>query len=90
MVRIETETESAVRLRHLPSGIVVSPRQQLSQHQNKTMPIVRTNLNANSPNVLCLLLSIITHRLVIERLLASFWDAHAGPDRREGVGKLFD
>src|SRR6476620_4096446 len=29
------KTESAVRLKHLPSGVVVTAREQRSQHQNK-------------------------------------------------------
>lgn len=29
------KTESAVRLRHVPSGVVVTSREQRSQHQNK-------------------------------------------------------
>ena len=31
------KTESAVRLRHLPSGVVVTSRQERSQHRNKAL-----------------------------------------------------
>jgi ribosome-associated protein len=31
------KTESAVRLRHLPSGVVVTSRETRSQHQNKAV-----------------------------------------------------
>lgn len=33
------KTESGVRLRHLPSGIVVTSRQERSQHRNKVICI---------------------------------------------------
>jgi protein subunit release factor B len=35
------KTESAVRLRHLPSGVVVTSRQERSQHRNKTLCLRR-------------------------------------------------
>jgi protein subunit release factor B len=35
------KTESSVRLRHLPSGVVVTSQQERSQHRNKTLCLER-------------------------------------------------
>lgn len=35
------KTESAVRLRHVPSGVVVTSRQERSQHRNKALCLRR-------------------------------------------------
>ncbi len=38
------KTESAVRLRHLPSGVVVRSQQERSQHRNKTICLEKLRL----------------------------------------------
>ena len=35
------KTESAVRLRHMPSGVIVTSRQERSQHRNKALCLQR-------------------------------------------------
>ena len=35
------KTESAVRLRHLPSGVIVTSRQERSQHRNRALCLQR-------------------------------------------------
>ena len=35
------KTESAVRLKHVPSGVVVTSRQERSQHRNKALCVQR-------------------------------------------------
>jgi ribosome-associated protein len=44
------KTESAVRLRHLPSGIVVSSQQERSQHRNKALCLEKLRKKAEQLN----------------------------------------
>lgn len=44
------KTESAVRLRHVPSGVVVTSRQERSQHRNKVLCLQRLRKKVASLN----------------------------------------
>ena len=44
------KTESAVRLRHLPSGIVVTSQQERSQHRNKALCLQKLRQKAAELN----------------------------------------
>ena len=44
------KTESAVRLRHLPSGVVVTSQQERSQHRNKTLCLQKLRAKVNQLN----------------------------------------
>ena len=44
------KTESAVRLRHLPSGVVVSCQEMRSQHQNKATCLTKLRLRLTKLN----------------------------------------
>ena len=44
------KTESAVRLRHVPTGIVVSSQQERSQHRNKALCLQRLRKKAAQLN----------------------------------------
>jgi ribosome-associated protein len=44
------KTESAVRLRHLPSGVVVTSKQERSQHRNKALCLQRLRKNVKQLN----------------------------------------
>ena len=44
------KTESAVRLRHLPSGIVVTSQQERSQHRNKALCLEKLRMKVERLN----------------------------------------
>ena len=44
------KTESAVRLKHLPSGIVVSSQQERSQHRNKAIALEKLRRRVDQLN----------------------------------------
>ena len=44
------KTESAVRLKHLPTGIVVSSQQERSQHRNKAICIEKLRRKVDQQN----------------------------------------
>ena len=44
------KTESAVRLRHLPSGVVVTSQQERSQHRNKSLCLQKLRENVERLN----------------------------------------
>jgi ribosome-associated protein len=44
------KTESAVRLRHLPSGVVVSSQQERSQHRNKAIALQKIRKKVDQLN----------------------------------------
>ena len=44
------KTESAVRLRHLPSGVVVASQQERSQHRNKALCLQRLRKKIDQVN----------------------------------------
>jgi peptide chain release factor 2 len=44
------KTESAVRLRHLPSGLVVTSQQERSQHRNKSLCLQKLRQKAEKLN----------------------------------------
>ena len=44
------KTESAVRLRHLPTGVVVTSQQQRSQHRNKALCLQRLRKKVDQMN----------------------------------------